>query len=396
MITYLEALASYAGHAPRLPTATLPLEAARGLPLAADLTATQDSPTHPTSAMDGWAVRAQDTRHTPHTLEIVGALWAGQDPATLYVGPGQAARIATGALLPPGADAIVRSEDATVEGARLQLTQAVEVGRDVRQVGEQLGAGARLASAGELVTPGMIAALAMQGITHIEVITRPRVELLTCGDELVAPGSPRKAWQHFEGNSAMILAQLATRPVTIVGWTHLPDQEDALLGALERAQARADVLITTGGASVGAKDLWRACGQRLGAQEHFWRVAQRPGKPMFFSRLGQLAWLGLPGTPHAVLTAMATHLTALLGAVCGQSNQAMRLPLQSDAQAHPTMTRHELARLDSSGEHTTVALLSARPLHEQMAQAQAVVVIPAGQALRAGQPALVYPLYSPH
>lgn len=393
MITYLEAMASYARHAPRLPAITSLLQAASGQTLAADISAPLSAPPHPTSAMDGWAVRAQDTAAPPHTLEIIGALWAGQDPETFHVGPGQAVRIATGALLPPGADAIVRSEDAQAHGAQLALSGDVSKWRDVRQMGEQLRAGAIIARTGDRLTPGMIAALAMQGITHVEVIAKPRVELLSCGDELIAPGSPRHPWQHFEGNSAMILAHLASLPVTLVGWTHLPDQADAITSALERARARADVLITTGGASVGAKDLWRASGQRLGVQEHFWRVAQRPGKPMFFSSLSELTWLGLPGTPHAVLAALATHLTALLGALNGQELAPMRLPLRSDADAHPTMTRHELARFDSSGTSTTVELLGQLPLHAQMAQAQAVVVIPAGQPLHAGQPALVYPLH---
>lgn len=393
MITYLEAMASYARQAPRLPAITSLLQAASGQTLAADISAPLSAPPHPTSAMDGWAVRAQDTITPPRTLEIIGALWAGQDPEAFHVGPGQTVRIATGALLPPGADAVVRSEDAKAQGSQLELTCEVSKGHDVRQIGEQLRAGALIARAGDRLTPGMIAALAMQGITHVEVIARPRVELLSCGDELIKPGLPRQPWQHFEGNSAMIMAHLATLPVTLVDWTHLPDQADAIASALERATARADVLITTGGASVGAKDLWRAGAQRLGAQEHFWRVAQRPGKPMFFSSLGDLTWLGLPGTPHAVLTALATHLPALLGALGGQELAPMRLPLHHDADAHPTMTRHELARFDSSGASTTVAMLGQLPLHAQMAQAQAVVVIPAGQPLYAGQPALVYPLH---
>lgn len=378
MLSYQEALAHYQACASPKAAALLTLDQAQGLALAQDVSAAFDVPELACSAMDGWAIQAQDAQAPGATLQLIGEIFAGQDPSTITLAPGQAARIATGAALPAGADAVVRREDGQASEGKLHVHVAITPGQDVRAPAEQLNQGHRIASRGQRLSAGLLATLAMQGITQVQVYPAPRVEVLTCGDELIAPGQPKTPWQHYQGNSAMLLAALQRLGAHVVSHQHLPDDQPALATALAAALPRADLVITTGGASVGDKDLWRACAQQLNISPRFWKVAQRPGKPLFFAPHHESLWLGLPGTPYAVLSALAAHVAPLIGLLAGAAPQPMlRLPLATPCPTHPSMTKLEPVRFHDEGPNgTTLEPLGHRPQHEQMALAQAIAIIP--------------------
>jgi molybdopterin molybdotransferase len=276
---------------------------ARGRVLAESVVAEREIPPWDNSAMDGYAVRAADTRTAsaadPAVLTVIGEVAAGR-VAPEALGRGQAYRILTGAPLPPGSDAVVPQEDVRRDGSRVVLTRPVAGGAYVRPRGEDIRPGDRLLEPGALLRPAALGVLAALGRPRVRVYRRPRVAILSTGDELVAPEAPLGPGQIPDSNSYTLGALVAEAGALPLGLGIAPDQREELVARLRRG-LDAEVIVSSAGVSVGDRDFVREAAESLGARLDFWKVNMRPGKPLTFGRIagptGERLFFGLPGNP---------------------------------------------------------------------------------------------------
>ncbi|MDP5278186.1 molybdopterin molybdotransferase MoeA [Sphingomonas sp. DG1-23] len=288
--------------APQLPVERVAIAAAAGRWAAADLHALRTQPSADLSAMDGYAIRFAEL---PGPWRVVGESAAGRGFAG-QAGLGEAVRIFTGAPLPLGTDTVMVQEEAARDGNTLRLAGEgpATQGRNVRRRGLDFREGDLLIRAGERLTPARLALAGTAGHGHVAVRRKVRVAIAATGDELVAPGAPIGEAQLPETNRLMLAAQLAGLPVELLDLGILPDRREVLETAFRAVDA--DLLVTSGGASVGDHDLVRPALEAAGATIDFWRIALRPGKPVMAGRLGETVVLGLPGNP------VSAFVTALL------------------------------------------------------------------------------------
>ncbi|WP_213981877.1 gephyrin-like molybdotransferase Glp [Sphingomonas sp. dw_22] len=302
--------------APPVGIEQVPLARAAGRWAAQDIAALRTQPSADLSAMDGYAIRFADM---PGPWEVIGESAAGR-PFPGTIGQHQAARIFTGAPLPAGADTILVQEEAAREGARLALSGEgpPHPGRNVRRKGLDFSQGDVLIADGQRLTPARLAVAGTGGHASL-VVRRPiRVALAATGDELIPPGTPVGEAQLPETNRLMLAAQLADLPVETIDLGILPDRLDALEAAFRAV--RADVLVTTGGASVGDHDLVRPALEAAGATIDFWRIALRPGKPMMAGRLGDAVVVGLPGNPVSAFVTAQLFVRPLVAHLSGATD----------------------------------------------------------------------------
>jgi molybdopterin molybdotransferase len=380
------------------------LDAALGRRLAVDAVA--DGPFQPfdNSAMDGFAVRSEDmgaaSAEAPVTLAVVDESRAGS-PAECSLGEGEAIAISTGAMLPGGADAVVRVEDTERDGdagsvpgatgaagdrgdrrgapdplrGRVLVRAAVGPGANVRRAGEDIAAGETVLRAGAELGPAELGALATIGLDPAPVRRRPRVAVVSSGDELTPPGRPLGPGEIRDSNSRTVpgLATLAGAEVVSVDWT--PDEPEATRAALGRA-LEADVAIVCGGVSVGEHDHVKAALAELGAEEVFWRVALKPGGPTWFGTRGETLIFGLPGNPVSVMVTFLTFVRPALIAMAGGDPATRRVAARLGAgyekptdRAHAVRCRLELDErgwvawpLPRQGSHVLTSMLAADAL----------------------------------
>ncbi len=278
---------------------SIPLTEALGRVLAEDALAQTSSPPFANSAMDGYALRSADTRGAttaaPVRLRLVGEVPAG----SVYPGvvaAGEAVRILTGAPLPDGADAALQQELTEVADGWVTISAAVAAGTNVRHAGEDARPGMLLARAGTEIGPAEIALLAALGVSPVRVTRRPRVAILATGDELVPVGQPLQPGQIYNSNTPYLIAAVTRAGAEPVALGIAPDREDELRAMLAQTRQGYDLILTSGGVSVGDYDLVKQMLSEQGAME-FWRVRMRPGKPLAFGALGETPLLGLPGNP---------------------------------------------------------------------------------------------------
>ena len=292
-----EALARVLAEAEPLPAEPAPLTEACGRVLAADVTALRTQPPADVSAMDGYAVRAADVAKVPVDLKLVGEVAAGH-PFEGTVGVGEAARIFTGGVLPPGADTIVIQENAERVGDTVVIAASSGKGKHVRAKGLDFQRGAALLARGRRLTDRDLALAAAMNHPTVPVHRRPKVAVLATGDELVMPGATPGFGEivYSNGYATMALARREGCEVADLGI--VPDRLPETVAAVRRARdVGADILVTSGGASVGDYDLVQKALAAEGLALSFWKVALRPGRPMMHGRLGAMHVLGLPGNP---------------------------------------------------------------------------------------------------
>lgn len=298
-----------------LPSENIAFLESIGRYLSQDIIAVRDQPAAPLSAMDGYAIRFADM---PGPWTVTGEIPAGAAPSR-PLGPGQAMRIFTGAMLPDGADTVVIQEDVTAEGADLRLTAdgPASAGANVRVRGGDFASDTKLLSAGTRLTPGAIAAAIMGGAAQLAVGQRPRVAILTTGDELVAPGRPLAQGQIPDSNGPMLSAMLAGEPAVVSLPLHIRDDRAIMAKILKELARRHDVIVTVGGASVGDHD--HVCGalDDAGGTIDFWKIAMRPGKPLIAGTIGDALLLGLPGNPSSAFVTATLFLLPLVRHLAG-------------------------------------------------------------------------------
>ena len=359
----------------RLPIEMVPVGRSVGRWLARDILALRDQPWADLSAMDGYAVRAAEYPG-PWRLAGESAAGAAHLPA---LSPGEAVRIFTGAPLPPGADAILMQENATRDGDLLRANaDPLPAGRHVRPAASDFARDTVLLRAGTRIGPAQIALAVLAGHGDLPVHARPRVALLSTGNELVPPGAPTPPGFLPSSNAPMLAAMLADVPCDVIDLGIIADDLDAMVAALEQAR-EADIIVSTGGASVGDHDLVRPAFAKAGGTLDFWKIRMRPGKPLMAGRLGGSLFLGLPGNPVSAFVTGTLFLLPLIrhlgGAVdplppVGESRLASPLPTTGDRDDYLRAWRSRDGAVSVTSQDSAATAA--------MAQADCLILRPAG------------------
>ncbi|WP_374487782.1 gephyrin-like molybdotransferase Glp [Zoogloea sp.] len=302
-------------------TETLPLSDALGRILAVALRSPLNVPPHDNSAMDGYGLRGADlVADAPVRLRVVGAAFAGQ-PCDVVLGAGEAVRIMTGAKLPAGVDTVVMQEVVQTDGDWVVIPAGQRPGQNVRKAGEDLAEGGLALAAGTLIRPAELGLLASIGIAEVQVRRRLKVAIFSTGDEVTPIGTPLKEGGIYDSNRYSLFGLLSRLGVEVIDGGVLKDDPVALEAAFREAARIADVVLTSGGVSVGEADFTRDMMARLG-EVLFWKISMKPGRPMAFGRIGQGsegAWLfGLPGNPVAVMVTFYQFARPALMRLAGQ------------------------------------------------------------------------------
>jgi molybdopterin molybdotransferase len=322
MLNIKEALKAILDHATTLTPVIMPLDEAAGLVLAENVIAHGNVPPFANSAMDGFAVQAADIQHasevTPVRLRILEDVPAGS-VATLPVRPGTTIRIMTGAPLPTGADTVVHVEVTRTEGDDVLILLALKNGVNVRRAGEDMKDGAVALTAGTVLRPGEVGVCAAAGHATITVYPRARVAVLTTGSELVDAAQVPGPGQIRDANAHSLRAQVVAMGAEPVVFARVPDAREAVRSVLDQALTQADVVLTNGGVSVGDYDFVKDILLEMGAELVFWRVKQKPGKPMAFWTLGSKRIVGLPGNPVSCMVCTEEYVRPLVRRMMGHT-----------------------------------------------------------------------------
>ena len=328
MTTYDEALGAVLGAARALGAHSVPLAEAVGRCVASDLVAQFDSPMFDNSAVDGFAVRSVELISLPVSLRVATDVYAGDDPLRAICNPGTCVRTMTGAPIAQGADAVVMKEDVVLSDGTATFALPVTSGHMVRRRGEEFKKGDLLVKRGTVVTPPVLALFASQGCTSVSVHRAPRVGIVATGDELARPGSALGPGQIYESNSYALSAAASSLTRHSLGTVSVGDDRDATKRALLSLLGECEVIVVSGGASVGEKDFVREVCLQNGVREVFWRVAMKPGKPVFFGihENGALVF-GLPGNPVSSQVVFEVLVAPAIRKMCGHDRPVK--PLES-------------------------------------------------------------------
>ena len=359
----------------------VPIERAAGRVLAEPALAATDLPPFPSSAMDGFALRGADT---PGTLPLAGEVAAGK-PATGPLQPGTAVRISTGGSVPDGADAVAPLEVVQEQEGTLVVPDPVAPGAHVRGRGGDIRAGEVVLESGAQVGPGQVAALAAAGVAEVRCAKRPRVAILVTGSELRPPGEPLGPGEIYESNALLLASALQGAGAVPAQLGVVADDLEEHKRALERALLAFDVVVTSGGASVGPHDLVRKAQRDLRVEELFWGVAVKPGKPVAFGVRRDHLVFNLPGNPVSVLVTFELFVRPALAALQGASNPLPAFERgRLMAPVRPNVHRHEFvrARAFTEGDDLVLEPLGGQESHMivRAAQANALVSVPPGEA----------------
>lgn len=340
MISVREALDCVVQQLPRLGGEQVPLTRARGRALAEVVSARHEVPPFRNAAMDGYAVRAADVAQASNTrpvrLRVLETVGAGGVPRHA-VARGTATRIMTGAVMPNGADAVVRVEDTAAAGSEVEVRAAAGPGTNVRLPGEDVRAGEAVLHPGRLLRPADVGLLASVGATMVRVACRPRVAIIATGDELVDVGQPLGPGQIVNSNAYTLAAAVEEAGGEPIMLGIVRDQPDAIRNAFREA-CRADLVLSTGGVSAGSFDYVRQMLSEIGYQERFWKVAQKPGKPLTFGFCAGTPIFGLPGNPVSSLVCFYLYALPALRTMMGLDKRFLPSATATMAEAVPKAT----------------------------------------------------------
>jgi molybdopterin molybdotransferase len=379
ILSLAEAQALVLGRVRPLAAETLPLTEAAGRFLAEHARSVVDLPPFRNSAMDGYALRAEDT---PGELPVVHRVAAGT-PAPRALAAGEAMGIATGGLVPEGADAVIQHELVVETGDSITVSVAVAGGENIREPGRDVSAGAVVAAAGTRLGAAQIGALAAAGVAEVACSRRPRVAVLTTGTELREPGAALGPGEVYEANGVMLAAQLATAGADVTRLGSVADDEGAHRRALETGLGF-DALVTSGGVSVGPHDLVRRIEAELGVEEVFWRVAVRPGKPVSFGVRDATLVFGLPGNPVSTLVGCELFVRPAVLALQGAADPGPRFSagrLAETVSRNPGRDDLMRARTEVTEDGIVLSPVTGQESHMivRAAEADALVLVPRGE-----------------
>ena len=343
-----DALAAVRGALPPMQSETISLSEAHGRVLAAPVQAKQDQPLTDRSAMDGYAVRAEDVSQAPVVLVLTGHVSAG-GAATHSVGPGQAVRIFTGAVVPEGADVVVIQEncETSADGSNsVRVLQSAQLGANIRPAGSDFHQGDLGLTAGIALSARDILVAAGMNWRELPVSRKPKVALIATGDELVSPGTRLEAHQTISSSLPALETALKAWGAQPISLGIAPDQIDEIAARLQSAlDGGADMIVTLGGASVGDHDLVHKSLSQLGFKLDFWKIAMKPGKPMLHGFLGKVPVIGLPGNPVSSMICALLFVRSAIHASLGRSASP-----DTDALGLPTVLGMLAADLPANGE----------------------------------------------
>ncbi|MEK5754462.1 molybdopterin molybdotransferase MoeA [Acinetobacter variabilis] len=392
LITVDQALELILQHTQVLATERLKLNQALNRYLAEDIYSGINLPLFSQSAVDGYALCTQAAIEPEREFHLIGEIRAGQQDE-LQLQDGQAVRIFTGAKIPLGTTTVARQEIVqAIDLSRIKIMEQLKAHADIRDVGEEISVGQLLANKGQQLSVGAIASLSMAGINTVEVFQYPKVAVVITGDEVAESIEDFVAGKIFDANGPLIEAwfQQAGQQVEIF---HVADTEAAVRNLIQELSVSHDLILTTGGVSVGDYDFIRPVALDLGFEQIFWKVKQKPGKPMFFAQLqrndsSHCYLLGLPGNPAAVYVGMQIYTATLLNALQGHKSQpnwfnaVLTHDLKMDA-------RERFLRVSASFEQSVLRVksLSKQQSHmlSNLMQANCLVRIPAGKSLKEGE-----------
>jgi len=349
MIQPAEALRLLTDAASQGQTVEVSLDACYRLVLAESVQADRDFPATDRSAMDGFAVRAEDVQADSAVLSIVGEIPAGRSADGVTVGPGQAVRIFTGAVVPAGADSVVMVEDteSDTEAGTVRVGRRVRVGQHVRRQASDLRAGETILEPGSPIHAAEMAALTSVGCTRVRVHRPPTVGVLSTGDEVVEPSSTPEPYQIRNSNGGTLLAQLREIGLWGVYLGNVGDSMPELVDRLEQG-LRGDVLLISGGVSVGEFDLVGKALEQAGVELLFHKVAVKPGKPILAGRTDRCLVIGLPGNPVSALTGFTVFVAPVLRKMMGYrrwQHREVRVTLDQPLPCRPGRATYHLARI---------------------------------------------------
>ncbi len=358
---------------------------ALGRTLAADVVSPIDVPGHDNSAMDGWAVRYADlSPGAPATLARIGESFAGR-PCEARVGPGQAVRIFTGAVMPEGSDTVVMQERAEERAGSVVVAPGAvtQAGQNRRFAGEDVKAGGVVFRRGQSMKPAEIGMLASLGVNEVAVYRRLVVAFFSTGDELVSIGTPLATGQIYDSNRYTIGAMLSRLGCEAIDMGVVPDVPEALERAFSAAAASADVVITSGGVSVGEADYVKQLLERLG-EVVFWKIAMKPGRPLAYGRIGGAHFFGLPGNPVSVMVTFYQFVRDALMVLQGRTNvepvptfkAALAAPIRK-APGRTEFQRGVLARAADGSWTVRTTGDQGSGILSSMSQANCFIVLPA-------------------
>lgn len=377
------------------PVVELPLVEAAGLGAARRLTATVPLPGFDNSMVDGYALRAADSA-AGRRLALTGCQPAGLDLG-LHCRPGEAVRIFTGAPLPAGADAVLMQEDAETGPEGLLCREPVQAGENIRRAGAELCAGQLLLEAGDRLTATKLGLLASQGLARVPVHLPPRAAVLSTGDELRPPGEALAAGQIYNSNAVMLQALLRGAGLRDTAAVHCPDDLDATITALDRLATEREVILISGGVSVGDHDHVKPALRALGVATELWRVRVKPGKPFLFARQQRegrsVAFFGLPGNPVSAFVTFELFVRPALQRLLGLRHEPpVQLPAVSGQELHNDGDRpHYLRGTLSDGVFHVRGLQMSHALFG-LSQSGALLRLEPGAQVAAGERVQVRPL----
>ena len=389
-------------HFPPARTEILPVAEAAGQALAKDVLAREASPRFDSSAMDGFAVKWMDidgaSQDKPAVLEMIGESKAGE-PYTGTVNKGQAVRINTGAMLPKGANTVVPVELTSTEENNVVINKSLEKGKFVRPAGSEFMRGDLLLKAGATLTPGCLGLLVSQGIAEVNVICRPRVSLVITGTELVPPDLTPMPGQVRDANSIILKSALTISRATLGFHTRTGDNLNGIRQAINKAAENADIVIVSGGVSVGPHDLVKAASLEAGFEKLFWGIKQKPGKPMYLAKRGHTLLFGLPGNMVSALNCYAYYIHPFLLQLGGKSHYLKKIGVVMTQSFHNTGDRTLFLRvqIEEKPGQTLATPIPMQESHRLSSIGEAHGFIPAnpGEKLDAqtSQTVTLYPWY---
>lgn len=384
MISLDEAWSRISERAAPLPTEVRDLDEATGFVLAEDLFAKIDLPPFANSAMDGYALRAGDTSEAspecPVALEVTGEIAAGS-ALDGSLQPGTAVQIMTGAPLPAGADSVLRLEDGRLRHGKVEIGAPVARGKHVRAAGEDAARGELLLERGAVLNPQRLGLAAGAGVPAAEVHRRPTVSMLATGSELAPPGESLKPGQIYDSNRPLLRQLVESMGLSCSDLGIAPDKADEIKARVQQG-LEADILLISGGVSVGKHDHVKAVMQELGMETIFWRVKMKPGKPQLCGQIGDCWVFGLPGNPISAVVGFVVFIEPLIRRMSGEANVwpcTQRARLMRDVKRSGDRRLLMTARLERSDD----GMLVAEPTEKQgsammhaLAQSDGFIVVP--------------------